>query len=362
MLKHLTLAKYLTFLFWKQLLITSIIILSILFISNTFDVLQKFKSVSISPSEFWLLISYKVPYLFNEVSVMTCFIATLLFIQNLRKNNELIIILSNGIAPWRVFLVPVIATFFFGIIIVTLVNPIGVYGLTKYTKLEAILTGTTSTNFIISPTGVFFYEKYSGNNRIIHAKSIVANSNTLNDLTILIVDSQNNLIEQIDSAHAILESGVFTLSDTTVTSQNHTSSANKIELPTNLSIKNLILQFNPPEMIALWNLQNSINKFLESGLAVTRYQLYYYKQLLKPLAMVALSLVACWFVSLNTRDKSNSTTLVLGLVVGIGSYFFLEIALRILTYSGLSPFLASLLPIIVIILISNFVILHFQEA
>ncbi len=362
MLRYPTLAKYLLKLLWKQLLITSAVILSILFVSNAFDVLQKFKSMSISPGDFWLLISYKVPYLFNEVSVMTCFIATLLFIQNLRKNNELIIILSNGIATWRVFLMPVIATFSFGIIIVTLVNPIGAYGLKKYTKLEATITGATSTNFIISPTGVFFYEKYLGNNRIIHAKSIMANNNILNDVTILVVDSQNNLIQQIDSAYVVLESGAFILSRATVTSQSHTELVDKIELPTNLSIKNLILQFNPPEMIPLWNLQSAINKFLESGLAVTRYQLYYYKQLLKPLAMVALSLVACWFVSLNTRDRSNSTTLVLGLLVGIGSYFFLEITLRILAYSGLSPFLASLLPIMVIILISNFVILHFQEA
>jgi len=362
MLRYPTLVKYLMMLFWERLLITSTIILSILFVSNAFDILQKFKSVTISPGDFWLLILYKVPYLFNEVSVMTCFIATLLYIQSLRKNNELIIMLSSGIAQWRVFLMPVIATFFFGIIVVIFINPIGVYGLTKYTKLEATITGATSTNFIISPTGAFFYEKYLGNNRIIHAKSIMVNNHTLNDVTVLVVDSQNNLIQQIDSAHATLESGIFILQEAIVTSHGRTSTVDKIELPTNLSIKNLILQFNPPEMIPLWNLQNSINKFLESGLAATRYQLHYYKQLLKPLAMVALSLVACWFVSLNTRDKSNSTTLVLGLVVGISSYFFLEIALRILSYSGLSPFLANLLPIIVIILISNFVILHFQEA
>jgi lipopolysaccharide export system permease protein len=362
MLRYPTLAKYLVILFWKQLLITSTIILSILFISNAFDILQKFKSVTISPRDFWLLVLYKVPYLFNEVSVMTCFITTLLFIQNLRKNNELIIMLSNGIAPWRIFLMPVMATFFFGIIVVTFINPMGVYGLTKYTKLEATVTGVTSGNFIISPTGAFFYEKYLGNNRIIHAKSIMVNSNTLNRVTVLVVDAQNNLIQQIDSAKAILESGTFILSEATIISHGRTSTVAKVELPTNLSIKKLILQFNPPQMIPLWNLKNSINKFLESGLAVTRYQLYYYKQLLKPLAMVALSLVACWFISLNTRDKSNSTTLVLALLVGIGSYFFLEIALRILAYSGFSPFLASLLPIIVIILISNFVILHFQEA
>jgi lipopolysaccharide export LptBFGC system permease protein LptF len=53
---------------------------------------------------------------------------------------------------------------------------------------------------------------------------------------------------------------------------------------------------------------------------------------------------------------------VLGLVTGICTYFFLEISLRILAYSGLHPILATLLPVLFIILISNFVILHFQEA
>ena len=95
--------------------------------------------------------------------------------------------------------------------IVALINPIGVYGLKKYAKLEETVTGTNSTNFIISPTGVFFHEKYLDNNRIIHAKSIIPNSNTLNDVTILVVDSQNNLIKQIDSAYAIIESGFFVL-------------------------------------------------------------------------------------------------------------------------------------------------------
>lgn len=362
MIRYPTLAKYLIRLYTKQLLLVSIVILFILIVSNAFDVLQRFKSTDISPSQFWLLISYKVPYLFNEVSIMICFIATLLFIQDLRKNNELIIILSNGLDSWRIFIMPVVTSFFFGVMLILILNPIGVYGLKKNAKLEALLTGSNATNFVISPSGAFFYEKYMDNNRIIQAKSIIPTSNILNEVTVLVVDSQNNLLEQIDAIQGKLEQGMFVLTKASVTSGGITKTHDILELKTNLSIANLILRFDPPEMILLWNMSSSINEFLESGLAVTRYQLYYNKQLLKPLAMVALSLVACWFVSFNSRDRSNSIGLIYGLFIGIISYFLLEISFRLLAYSGVSPFIANLLPIMLIILISNFVILHFQEA
>ena len=115
-------------------------------------------------------------------------------------------------------------------------------------------------------------------------------------------------------------------------------------------------------MIPLWSLSSSIENFARSGLVVTKYQIHYYKQLFKPLGMVAMSFIACWFISLNIRDNSSTRMAVLALVTGICTYFFLEISLRILAYSGLHPILATLLPILFIILISNFVILHFQEA
>ena len=74
------------------------------------------------------------------------------------------------------------------------------------------------------------------------------------------------------------------------------------------------------------------------------------------------SLIACWFLSLNMRDNSSSRMAFWGLVLGICVYFFLEMSLRLLAYSGVTPIIATLLPILFIILISNFVILHFQEA
>jgi lipopolysaccharide export system permease protein len=341
---------------------TAFIVTGILFLANIFEILQKFQSIFITPTEFWLLISYKVPHLFNEVSIIVGFISTILFIQKIRRNNELIIILGNGIPIWKIFFIPITLTFFLGMLILVTINPLGTYGLKKIDKIKSSITGNNETNLIISQSGIFFYEKYADHNRIMQAKSIDTKKKTLQDLIILITDGNNNLIQRLDAPITELNIGEFKLIDAEITSSDNVKKMQELVVPTNLSIKNLMLRFNPPEKIYLWSLKSSIRQFAKSGLPVTNYQLYYFKKILNPLAMVAMSFIACWFVSLNLRDNTNSTVLTIGLALGACTYFFLEISFRILAYSGLTPFLATSLPIIFIILISNFVILHFQEA
>lgn len=362
MINYQILVIYLAKLFTKQFFIASGAIICVLFIANAFDVLQKFKSTDISAGDFWQLISLKIPYLFNEVSVLVCFIATFMFLRNITRENELIIILSSGVPIWQIFIVPIIVTFFIGLIMLSIVNPFGTHGLQEYEKLEAKVNKTPHLNFVISQSGIFFFEKFAGNNRLIQAKSINADKQMLSDVTILIVDSHNNLTTRIDTVTAILEHGAFKLHSPTITYSKSSENLELLNLPTNLSIDNLMQRFSSPEIIPIWQLNSSIEQFASSGLTVIKYRLYYYKQLLKPIAMVAMSLTACWFISFNIRDNSRMHIAVLGLFAGMSTYFFLEIALRILAYSGLHPAFATLLPILFIILISNFVILHFQEA
>ncbi len=362
MINYPTLTLYLAKKFSKQFLIVSCIIICVLFITNAFDVLQKFKSTHLKLDDFWKLITFKIPYLFNEISSLIGFISTLLFLRNITKMNELIVILSSGISIWRVFTIPITVTFLTGFIILFVINPIGTYGLQEYQKLEAKITETPNLDFIISQSAIFFFEKFAGTNRIIQAKSINANKKTLLDVTILILDKHNNLTKRIDTPTVVLKAGAFKLFFPKITYRDSSEQLDQLNIPTNLSIDNLMQRFIPPEMIPIWNLNDSIDKFAESGLAVTRYQLYYYKQLFKPIIMVAMSYIACWFISLNIRDNSSVKVAVFGLLLSICTYFFLEITLHILAYSGLHSIFAILLPILFIILISNFVILHFQEA
>ena len=362
MINYPTIVKYVSKLFAKQFLVVSAIIICVLFITSAFDILQKFKSVQISPVDFWQLIAFKIPFLFGEVSNLVCFIATLLFLRSITKNNEMLIFLSSGIPTWRIFIMPIIVTFIIGLFILAILNPIGAWGLREYEKLESNVKGDPRLNFVVSQSGIFFFERFAENHRIIQAKSINAKRKSLEDVTILVLDKQNSFIKRIDALEAILEPGAFRILSPNITLENDSQKLDKLELPTRLSIDSLMRRFTPPEMIPIWDLSGSIEKFSKSGLAITRYQIHYYKQLFKPLAMVAMAFVACWFLTLNLRDNSGAKLAFFGLILGMCTYFFLEMALRILTYSGLPPALATMLPILFIILISNFVILHFQEA
>jgi lipopolysaccharide export system permease protein len=135
-----------------------------------------------------------------------------------------------------------------------------------------------------------------------------------------------------------------------------------MNIPTRLTINSLMQQCVAPELIPMWQLKRAINRFSNSGLPVTGYKIYYYKQLFKPLFMACMVFLACWFTSLNVRNNSGIKVMLLGILVGVVTYFLLEIIPRILAYSGFEPMYATLLPILFIILLSNFVILHFQEA
>ena len=356
-----TLIKYLARLFAGYFILTTIVVVALLFLAHTFDILQKFKSSDVSPNIFWLLISLKIPYLYNEISTIVGFLATLLFLRRITMQNEMLIILGSGMPIWQIFVIPTIVTFLFGIIILGAINPIGVYGLKQYKKLEAQIKETPQNSFIVSPSGIFFFENFQGNNRIIQTKSINSAQKELTGVTILIVDKENHFSKRIDTPKAKLEIGSFKLTSPRITTESDTKILKEQYIPTNLSISNLLDRFIAPEMIPIWSLKERINIFAESGIVTTNYQIYYYKQLFKPLIMMAMAFLACWFVSLNSRDNSSGKTLILGILVGITTYFLLEIILRILTFSGFTPIYAILLPVLAIIMISNFVILHFQE-
>jgi lipopolysaccharide export LptBFGC system permease protein LptF len=75
-----------------------------------------------------------------------------------------------------------------------------------------------------------------------------------------------------------------------------------------------------------------------------------------------MALLACWFLKFDNRSNSGVKDKAFIVIVGIVTYFTLEISLRILAYSGLAPMFAVLLPVSLIILIGNFVILHFHES
>lgn len=375
-----TLNFYLLKLCFASFLVISLIIAALLFISNIFDVLQKFKSLYLPSHLFWKLSIYKIPYLLSELSPLVSFISSLFFLQKMTKNNEFLIILVSGVQSWKIFLIPIITSFLLGIFTVAALSPIGAYGLMKYEHLEAKLTKKKQTGVTITKNGISFFEQYKSinnlqkhtsstnfgsnyhYNRIIHAKSISVPSNQLHDVIILFIDQENQFIKRIDSKIAKIQDNQIILYNTRLFDSYGSYKLEEIKLPTHLSMDNFTDSFMPPETFSIWNIQTTISKFLKSGLPVLHYKIYYYKQLFRPLMMIATAMIACCFVTLNNRKKSQKLVFASALIIGFAIYSIIEISSKLLAYNQFDPILSILLPIILVILISNFIILHLHEA
>ena len=113
-------------------------------------------------------------------------------------------------------------------------------------------------------------------------------------------------------------------------------------------------------MVSIWGLPELIDKLGGFGVPILIIK-YIFKQLFKPFATLAMALLACWFVKFDNRNNSGVKDKAWLLLLGF-PLILLEISLRILAYGGLAPIFSVLLPISLIILIGNFVILHFHES
>lgn len=357
-----TLSLYLFRLYCGYFIGIIIIIVGALILSNIFDTLQKFKAIYLPSHLFWKLVLYKIPYLINEVASLISYIAMLFFFKRLTKYNELMTILSGGIHIWRIIVIPVFATIFLGGILITICGPIGIVGLQKYESLVSKLTKNRQNNLVISKSGLLFFENYQDDKRIIQAESIDLIHNQLNNINILFLNNDNSFLKRIDASHASLINGNFKFTSARIFDQQNYQQVENIDISTNLSINNLLNSFINPEMISIWDLPDVIKQLIAAGLPTSNYQVYYYKQLFKPIIMATTIILAACFFSLKQRDNSQEKLLIIGLFLGFISYCLLEILVKTLNYNGSPAFLAVLLPNICMLFLCNFVIMHYKDS
>ncbi|MFK8040175.1 MAG: LptF/LptG family permease [Rickettsiaceae bacterium] len=353
-----TLSKYIIKLYIKYLLVLFFILITLLTISNTFDILQKFKTTQIPLYLLWKLILYKTPYLTNKLAPFISFVGTICLLYRLYYHLELQVMLCSGMHMWRIVAIPIVMSFLFGILIILILNPIGANGLKQYKHVESKILKKSNSDIMIIPQGMFFFEESQDNNKIVHTKSIDLQSRRLNDIITIFVDKEYTFLKRIDAKYANFgDDNTLNLFEANFILNNDSKYYPEITIKTNLSINKILNSFIPPEMLSLWNLNRSIKLLTKLGLPTSHYTTYYYTQLLKPFIMMTMATFACCFIMFigkYTNIKMLSIVLISGFIV----YVFIEIGFRLFVNQSIHPILAMMLPCIFIMCISNFIILH----
>lgn len=356
------LSRYLIRTYLEKLLLVLLVVTAALILSNTFDLLQRIKGIHLRYDIFFQLVFLKTPYLIIELLPLIVMLATFLMHFMLTKCNELFVVWGSGISIYRALLPIILINLAIGLASITLLNPLSTYMLVKFETLESKFTDRKLPYLTLSSLGVMISENYNGENRIYVAKSVVVPEKKMLDVSIFFTDDDNNFLHRIEAKKATFEEGKIAMHNVSIfTSDNTKTYHEEYSVASNLLITNLVDGVTAPDHLNFWKLPETISKLSDAGFPIFKYQLYYSKLLLKPLAMIAYILLAMCFISNDMRAKNRMNHLAFGIFTGLFGYLVSQIFSNILAYNGTSIMLAVFLPIMIVILGSNFAMLHWRR-
>ena len=293
-------------------------------------------------------------------------ISSLLLLYTISYSKELFAIFTSGVSMWHIVLPIVCLAFCFGIIATTIIQPISALLLEKYDTLEAKIQKREAHFATLSDFGIMVSETYNNEKRIVIIKSINIPQHTLSGVTILFTDQNNNLRKRVDAPHGKFSDGALILANAVIFDHEfikgmQKSTAALLDVPTSISTDKIRHGFKSPEYVSFWNLKHVVKILQSTGISTSKYQLYYWKQVCRPLIFITAVLLAACFTNPRSSRKSTFQIFIYGITIGFFMHIATEVCVSVLTYRDVAPIVAVFSTIFVIILLCMLGILYLHE-
>ena len=352
--------------FCKVIAVVSAMVAVIFLVGNYIDLLNSSVGKHVGFDVITKIAFLKIPELLHETIPFLMFISAILAFTKFSKSNEYTVIKASGISIWQ-FLFPFLAvTFTFGVLFITVLNPIST-SLTDYSRKMAskYYLGDATSTLSFSSSGLWFIDKFESpeqQKRVVHAKYLNAKSSQLVEVSFLILDKDYNFLKRIDAKTATLSKGEWLLNNSMLFHVHKlTQKESLIQLPTSFKEYDLKNSFVNPDSISIWRLWHFISILKASGYSALKHSAYFYKILARPFLMCGLILIAASFALKPMRFVSSIRVAFYGLSSGFILFFFNEIVTLLGVNGSIPSYLAAISSTLIVILLGVILILHAKE-
>ncbi|HEY0901265.1 MAG TPA: LptF/LptG family permease, partial [Micavibrio sp.] len=277
---------------------------------------------------------------------------------------ELIIVRAAGLSVWQ-FLTPVLAVAVgAGIIMTTLINPLGSMLLGRFDQLEANYLNAETPQISLLQEGLWLRQEASDNGRVIlHAGKVKLPEWELQDVMALFFTKNGDFKRRIDAASAQLGEGQWTFRDviSNTVGQPGNEKIPYMVLATSLTTEKIEESFAEPQALSFWKLPTFIRTLDTTGFDSVPIKVHFQSLLAQPLLYAAMILLAA---SVSLRPpRFRGAFMLAALGVGIGfMVFFLSSFLQAMGASHQIPvLLAAWAPAMVSFLLGLAVILNLED-
>ncbi len=356
----LYLARQFLYYFFAILLVVA----SIILLFDVIELMRIMHSKAVSLSAIFQMAMLENLYHVQRVMPFIALIASVMVYSKMTKTNELIVARSIGLSSWQFISPALIAIFLFGVINVTILNPVTVYLLTKYEKIEALHLKGHASLLALSPTGLWIRQiDIHDQESILHALRVSQDEQEIFDITFYMIDNQGKFQKRIDAERARLKEGYWEVNNAIVTREKHEiTKYDNLNILTNLSFKQIQESVIPPETISFWKLPRFIDIAEQSGLSAIKHRLYLYKIFISPIFIISMVLIGAAFAMSLPRTGRVGKQMMLGVMVGFFIYFLSDMIFAFGLASKMPMILAAFSPTALCLMLGIYLQLHMEDS
>lgn len=278
------------------------------------------------------------------------------------RSNELIVARAAGVSVWQFLMPPLILATAFGALIMGALNPLGSATISRFQELEARhLDGQTSL-LAVSATGMWLRQRDEIGQSVIHAQRVTEQGTLLHDVTVYSFAEGNRFARRIDAADASLRDGFWRLRETTsLAPDGARRTAETLEIPTTLTLREIQNSFAPPETLSFWELPRFIAGLEEAGFTAVRHRLHWHASLALPALLASMIVLSACFTLRLTRRGGTAWMLAAGVGAGFMFYVLQDVAMALGQTGGIPVTLAVWAPPLALFLLGSATLLHLED-
>ncbi|MCD2181172.1 LPS export ABC transporter permease LptG [Rhizobium sp. TRM96647] len=301
----------------------------------------------------------RIPMILMQTIPFVALFAGMAALISLNRRYELVVTRAAGVSVWQ-FLRPfAIGAFLFGVLAVTVLNPIAAWG----TRQAQVLEAEWGSNRKSAGSGIpWIRQRHGDDDAIIGAKAVEDNGTRLLNVSIIHFDKDGRISFRQDADSAILKDGYWELNNVLETRNGELPRRSpSAQLETNLRQEFVQESLEKPDSVSFFSLPRKIEAAKSFGFATEPLETQLHSMLSLPLLLVAMTLIAA-SVSLKFSRFNQSRAVILG---GILSGFMLYVVTVLVKAFGSSgivpPFVAAWLPVVVAMSLGATILLHQED-
>lgn len=290
--------------------------------------------------------AFRVPMIVLQTVPFVALFAAMATLISLNRKYELVIARSAGISAWQFLLPPCLGAFLFGVLAVTVLNPIAATGFSRAEMLETEIR-SGSSNQVSAFSAPWIRQKTQAGDTIIGARAVLNQGLELGDAVFFDIGPDGDIALRRDAKRAYLRDGYWELREV-----RRLRDGAKIErlaedrVPTNLKPEFVQERLARPETIPFFELPSKIEVARSFGLRANAFAMQLHSLLALPMLLVAMTLIAAT-VSMRFARMGQSATMILGGVMAGFLLYVVSVLVRAFGNAGfVPPFVAAWLPVV----------------